>query len=254
VSIEEEQAMGRQVAAEAAAQLPLLRDEPIARFVSELGEALVRNADTTGRAYTFYVVDSPVANAFAVPGGFIFINRGILERTSDIAELAGVMAHEIGHVVERHSVEQMARARNANTALGIIYVLLDRQPSAGEQVAAQVAGSAWLARHSREAEREADRVGLRFMTRARLDPNGMPRFFEKLLAEEERAPSLAIPWFSTHPLTRDRVAETDSLISLLPAAAVARTVRDLPQFAQMKARLATLPPPPPPPEPRQRAQ
>lgn len=239
--------MGAEVAREAAAQLPLLQDPAVTRFVREVGAMLVTNADTTGREYTFYVVDSPVANAFAVPGGFIFVNRGILERADDLSELAGVMAHEIGHVVERHSVEQMARARNANTVVGLVYLLLNRAPGPGEQIAVQAAGSAWLARHSREAEREADRVGLRFMTRAGIDPHGMPRFFEKLLAEEQRSPGLAVQWFSTHPLTTERIADTDSLVRLLPADAVARARRDAPQFRQMRARLATLPPPPPEP-------
>ena len=248
VSIEEERALGENVARQATAQLPLLADEPTVRFVRELGTMLVSRADTSGREYDFYVVDSPVPNAFAVPGGFVFVNRGILERTTDLSELAGVMAHEIGHVVERHSVEQMARAQNANTVVGLIYVLLGRSPGAGEQVAMQVAGSAWLARHSREAEREADRVGIDYMARAGIDPRGMPSFFERLLAEEQRSPGPLAQWFSTHPLTRERVAETDSLVALLPQDVIERTRRDAPQFHQMQARLAQLPPPPPAPE------
>jgi predicted Zn-dependent protease len=251
VTIEEERALGAEVARQAEAQLPLLADAPTVTFVRELGAMLVQGADTSGRAYTFRVVDSDAANAFAVPGGFVFVNRGIIERADDVSELAGVMAHEIGHVVERHSVEQMSRARNANTLVGLVYLLLGRTPGAGEQVAMQVAGSAWLAKHSREAEREADRVGVAYMARAGIDPRGMPRFFEKLLEEERRSPGLVLEWFSTHPLTADRVADTDSLVRLLPPEVVERARRDLPQFRQLKARLAQLPPPPP--EPRQPA-
>ncbi len=239
--------MGAQVARQAATQLPLVRDPVITRFVTELGQILVYNADTTGREYTFYVVDSPAANAFAVPGGFIFINRGILELADNVAEVAGVMAHEIGHVVARHSLEQMAKAQNANAAVSLVYVLLNRTPGIGEQVALQVAGSAWLAKHSREAEREADEVGIIVMTRARIDPRGMTSFFEKLLEEEQRRPGMVLQWFSTHPLTRERIADTRALIAQLPLEALARARRDVPQFANVKARVAALPPPPPDP-------
>jgi predicted Zn-dependent protease len=240
--------MGLEVAAQATRELPILDDEPVVRFVRELGNLIVQRADTTGRAYEFQVVNSEVANAFAIPGGFIFINRGILERAESASELAGVLAHEIGHVVERHGLEQMAKAQNTNNAVSLIYVLLGRAPGAAEQVALQVAGSAWMAKHSREAEREADRVAVLYMARAGLDPQGMPRFFERLLDEERGSPSEMLAWFSTHPLTADRIADADSMIASLPQSAGRRAVRDLPQFGQMRRRLDQLPAPPP--EPR----
>lgn len=246
VSVDVERQMGAEVAREALAQLPLVDDPPVVRFVAELGEHLVRGADTSGRRYEFYVVDSPVANAFAVPGGFIFVNRGILERADNLAEAAGVMAHEIGHVVQRHSLGQMSRARSANTAVGLVYLLLDRRPGVAEQVALEVAGSAWLAKHGRAAEIEADSVGVLYLARARIDPRGMPAFFQKLLQEERRSPSQVEQWFATHPLTADRVAVTESLIRRLPRTALEHGVRDMPQFVNLKARLAALPPSPEP--------
>jgi predicted Zn-dependent protease len=244
ISVDEERAMGLAVAEEATREMPLLQDEPIVRFVRELGDHIVRRADTTGRSYEFRVIDSEVANAFAIPGGFIFVNRGILHRAEDASELAGVLAHEIGHVVERHGLEQMAKARNTNTAVGLIYVLLGRAPGAAEQVALQVAGSAWMAKHSREAEREADRVGLSYLALAGLDPRGMPRFFQRLIDEERASPSELLAWFSTHPLTEDRIADTDAMIARLPSDMVERASRDLPQFGQMRRRLDELPPAP----------
>ncbi|MGI8499439.1 MAG: M48 family metallopeptidase [Gemmatimonadaceae bacterium] len=252
VPVDQERELGAQLAAQTAAQLPMVQDAGIDQFVSELGELLVRNADTTGRHYTFYVVDSPVANAFAIPGGYVFINRGILDLADEADEVAGVMAHEIGHVVRRHSLRQMAKAQNTQNAVGIVYALLHRNPGAGEQVALQVAGSALMAKYSRRDETEADEVGLIFMTRAHFDPHGMPRFFEKLAREERRRPALVAQWFASHPATAARIADTDSLIARLPADAVSRTVRDVPQFGQMKARLAQLPPPPPDPTREQR--
>ena len=238
--------MGLAVAQEATRAMPLLEDEPIARFVHELGELIVSRADTTGRDYEFRVIDSDMANAFAIPGGFVFVNRGILQRAESASELAGVIAHEIGHVVERHGLEQMAKAQNTNTVVGLVYVLLGRAPGAAEQVALQVAGSAWMAKHSREAEHEADRVAVLYLARAGLDPRGMPRFFERLLDEERRAPSELLAWFSTHPLTQDRIADTEAMIAQLPANVVERGTRDLPQFAQMRRRLEELPPAPAP--------
>jgi predicted Zn-dependent protease len=244
ISVEDEREMGLAVAEQAAREMPLLQDEPVVGFVRELGGHIVRRADTTGREYEFRVIDSEMANAFAIPGGFIFVHRGILERAESASELAGVLAHEIGHVVERHGLEQMAKSRNTNTAVGLIYVLLGRAPGAAEQVALQVAGSAWMAKHSREAEREADRVAVLYLARAGLDPRGMPRFFQRLLDEERTNPNALLAWVSTHPLTEDRIADTDAMIAQLPSSAVERGAHDLPQFAQMRRRLDALPAPP----------
>ena len=244
IPIDEEREMGLAVAEQAAREMPLLQDEPVVRFVRELGAYIVRRADTTGRDYEFRVVDSEVPNAFAIPGGFIFVNRGILERAETASELAGVLAHEIGHVVERHGLEQMAKAQNTNTIVSLVYVLLGRAPGGAEQVALQVAGSAWMAKHSREAEREADRVAVVYLARAGLDPRGMPQFFQKLLDEDRNSPNELLAWFSTHPLTEDRIADTEGMIAQLPVEAVERAASDLPQFAQMRRRLAQLPAPP----------
>ena len=244
IPIDEEREMGLAVAEQAAREMPLLQDEPVVRFVRELGAYIVRRADTTGRDYEFRVIDSEVPNAFAIPGGFIFVNRGILDRAETASELAGVLAHEIGHVVERHGLEQMAKAQNTSTIVSLVYVLLGRTPGGAEQVALQVAGSAWMAKHSREAEREADRVAVVYLARAGIDPRGMPHFFQKLLDEDRNSPNELLAWFSTHPLTEDRIADTEAMIAQLPAEAVERAAGDLPQFAQMRRRLAELPAPP----------
>lgn len=237
--------MGLAVAEQATSDMPLLADEPVVQFVRQLGDHIVRRADTTGRHYEFHVVDSEIANAFAIPGGFIFVNRGILERAESASELAGVLAHEIGHVVERHGLEQMAKARNTNTVVSLVYVLLGRAPGAAEQVALQVAGSAWMAKHSREAEREADRVAVVYLARAGLDPRGMPQFFQRLLDQERANPNELLAWFSTHPVTEERIADTEAMIAQLPPETVARSARDFPQFGQMRRRLRELPPAPP---------
>ena len=232
------------MAQQVAAQLPLVRDSAATEFVSALGTALASRADSTGRQYQFVLVDSRVANAFAVPGGYIFLNRGIVERSRNASELAGVLAHEIGHIVARHSVDALQRERSANTLLGLVYLLLQRQPSAEEQLAVQVIGGAWMAKHSREDEREADRIALRMLTRTGLDPRGLSGFFSTLLAEEQTQSPLVLQWFSTHPLTQERVAAADTLIATLPDDALERLRTDLPPFAPIRARLLALPPPP----------
>jgi beta-barrel assembly-enhancing protease len=244
IGIEEEREMGLAVAEQAAREMPLLQDEPVVRFVRELGAHIVGRADTTGRGYEFRVIDSEMPNAFAIPGGFIFVNRGILERAESASELAGVLAHEIGHVVERHGLEQMAKAQNTNVIVSLVYVLLGRAPGGAEQVALQVAGSAWMAKHSREAEREADRVAVVYLARAGLNPHGMPQFFQRLLDEDRTNPNELLAWFSTHPVTEDRIADTEAMIAQLSPDAVERAATDLPQFSQMQRRLASLPAPP----------
>jgi predicted Zn-dependent protease len=246
ISIEQERALGADMAEQIAAQLPLVRDSAAISFVQALGGRLAARADASGRQYHFVLVDSRVANAFAVPGGFIFINRGIVERASNASELAGVLAHEIGHIVARHSVDALRRERSANTLLGLVYLLLQRQPSDGEQLAVQVLGGAWMAQHSREDEREADRLALRVLTRSGIDPRGLPAFFATLLAEEQAESPLVLHWFSTHPLTRERVAAADTLIGTLPDDAFGRLRTDVPAFPRIRERLLELPPPPEP--------
>src|SRR5690606_4261850 len=146
--------------------------------------------------------------AFAVPGGFIYVNRGLIERTRNMSELAGVLAHEIAHVEHRHSVEQMERQQGASLALNAAYVLLGRSPGAVEEAAINVGGSAWFAGHSRGAENESDATAVPLLVASGISPAGIPAFFNVLLSEQQRAPSGVEQWFSTHPLTQDRISNT----------------------------------------------
>ncbi len=156
VTTQQEVQLGADYSRQINQQLPLLNDQATLRYVNDLGRRIARNADQRGINYNFYVVNSDVVNAFAIPGGHIYVNRGLIERADNMSELAGVLAHEIGHVVERHGIEQMQKAQNANTALAVVYgVLLGRNPSTVEQAGIQVGGSAIFASYGREAEREA---------------------------------------------------------------------------------------------------
>ena len=242
ISTQEEVQMGAQAASDISRQLPIVGDASVHRNINLLGDEIARYGKR-GLNYTFYVVDASQINAFAVPGGYIYINRGLIERTTSYAELAGVLAHEIGHVEERHGMEQMEKMQTANLGLNLAYVLLGRAPSGVERAAIQVGGGAIFARYSREAENEADRVAVPLMLSARVNPNGLVTMFQKLMAEQQTQPSRVATWFSTHPTTQDRVEETRRNIARVPAQQLSGLRTSSSTYEQLKSRLRQLPPP-----------
>ena len=208
VSTQQEVQLGADYSAQINRQLPMLNDQSTTNFVNQIGSQLAAIADPRGIRYHFYVVNSDVVNAFALPGGYVYVNRGLIERADNVSELAGVLSHEIGHVAQRHSIEQLQRAQNANLGLNVLYgVLLGRAPSGVEQAGIQVGGSAVFAGYTRDAEREADRVAVGYLMRAGYSPNGLATFFEELLSLQQRQPSRVEQWFSTHPTTTERVGK-----------------------------------------------
>jgi predicted Zn-dependent protease len=244
ISTQQEVELGRQYAAEINAQLPIVQNPAVHSYINELGESIARRVDPRGIDYTFYVVNAAGVNAFAVPGGFIYVNRGLIERASNMSELAGVLAHEIGHVVERHSVEQLQKAQNANLLANVVYgVLLQRPPSGVEQVGVQVAGSAIFAGYSRDAEREADIQAVGYLVTSGINPRGMPAFFQKLIEEQQRSPSTVEQWFSTHPLTQERIELVQQQINSIPASTLSGLRTDTQAFQEFRARVRQLPAP-----------
>jgi predicted Zn-dependent protease len=248
ISEDDEVALGRQYAEQVEQQLPLVTDPAIREYVESLGESIARTTSRRDLAWRFAVVDSREVNAFAIPGGFIYVNRGIIERADDVSELAGVLGHEIGHVVRRHSVEQMKKARNTNVGVGIVCMLVDICSSGAAQVAINVGGQAVFARFSRGHEAEADSEAVVNVVAAGIDPDGVPRFFDELLAAREREPGLLDGFFGTHPLEESRVEATRAHIRRLEAARgdeMRRLIRDTPNFQAFRQRVLSLPPPPP---------
>ena len=240
VSTQQEVEMGAQYATEINRQLPIVSDASVHRAINLIGDDIGRYG-RRGINYTFYVVDSNQVNAFAVPGGYIYINRGLIDRTDNFSELAGVLAHEIGHVEERHGVEQMEKMQNANLGLTLAYVLLGRQPSGVERAAIDVGGGLYFAKHSREAENEADRVAIPLMLAARINPNGLVTMFEQLLREQRSSSSQVGQWFSTHPTTQDRIEATRAEIARVGAGRLSGMRTTSNEYNTLKSRLRQLP-------------
>lgn len=243
VSTQQEVEMGTQYAAQINQQLPIVTDPEINRYINVLGDSIARVADNRNLDWHFYIVNSPEVNAFAVPGGYIYINRGLIERAQNMSQVAGVLGHEIGHVTQRHSVEQMQKQQGTNLGLTVGCVLM---PSVcGNQAGAaaiQLGAGAVFANFSRKDEQEADQVGIVYMTRAGIDPRGVPQMFQILLDERERRPAGVDAWFATHPLEEDRIQATQQQIQrTVQPAVLASLSRDSRNFQAFKQRIQSLP-------------
>jgi predicted Zn-dependent protease len=243
ISTQQEAQMGAQYASEINRQLPIISDATAHGYINQLGDRLGRFG-RRGFNYTFFIVNADMVNAFAVPGGYIYVNRGLIQDADNIAELAGVLAHEIGHVEHRHGAEQMERMQRAQLGLSLGYILLGRAPSGVERAAIDVGGSLYFARHSREAENEADEAAVPLLLAARIDPHGLVTMFEELLQDQRSQPNRLQQWFSTHPTTQERINHTKGIISRVPANQLRNLTIDEQGFRNFKARLAQLPAPP----------
>ncbi|MBB4637616.1 M48 family metallopeptidase [Longimicrobium terrae] len=245
VTTQQEVQLGADYSRQINQQLPLINDQATLQYVNNLGRRIAAVADPRGIPYNFYVVNSDVVNAFAIPGGHIYVNRGLIERSTNEAQLAGVLSHEIGHVVQRHSITQMQRAQNANTAIGVVYgVLLGRNPGGLEQAAVQVGGNAIFAGYTRDAEREADAVGVGYMVRAGYNPQGIVQLFQTLQSMQQRQPSSVEQWFATHPSEQERVANTQALIARTAGATASNLILDRQSFQTFRSRVQSLRPAP----------
>lgn len=238
---EEEARMGAEYAAEIRGQVRLIQDPAAVDALNRMGRALASRADSTGRSYTFYLVDSPEVNAFAIPGGHIFVNRGLIEHADLVSEMAGVLGHEIAHVTERHGLEQLEKQQRANVLVQLVYWVLDREPGMVEQVVIQGGGAAVFAKYGRDAEREADQRAVTTLANAGYDPEGIATFFEELLREQKEQPTSFDQWFASHPTSTERVQNTRALIGMLGPLDRERMIRDTPEYQRFRARVQALP-------------
>ncbi len=247
-STQQELKLGADYAAQINQQLPIVRDPETVRYINLLGDSIARVSDNRGLQWQFNVVDESDINAFAVPGGYIYVNRGLIERAKNMSELAGVLGHEIAHVTQRHSMQQMAKSQQASYgALGLCVAFPSFCNSGLGNAAIQYGGGAMFAKFSRNDETDADRFGVTYVTRAGIDPRGMPSMFRTLLAERKSNPTALDAWFASHPLEEDRVVVTEGEIAKIDPVILKTLTRDTPAFQRFKARLATLPRTPPKP-------
>jgi predicted Zn-dependent protease len=214
VSLDQEWQLGNQLAAQVQQQVHLVNDPVALSYIRSVGERIHAVTPLADRPFNFYIVDDPEVNAFSLPGGHVYVNRGLINKADKADELAAVMAHEISHVVARHAIKQAEQAQEIN-AIGSI--LLGNNPNALAQLAGQVLAGGAMARFSRADEKQADDMGLDFMYRAGYDAHGMLDFFQKLLAMEQGGDNAVTRFFRDHPGTNDRIADIQGRMGNYPS-------------------------------------
>lgn len=205
ISEADEIAMGRQGDAEIRREMGVYNDEELQRYVSGIGEKLAGVSHRPSLPWTFTVLDSPVVNAFALPGGFVYVTRGLLAHLEDESELAGVLGHEVGHVTARHISRNYTRS--AGSSIGLLLASIFVPGVAPFQDLASVGLSTLFLKYGREDELESDRLGVEYASKAGWDPSGVPRFLETLSRIDAMSDRGMPNWLSTHPEPESRVAK-----------------------------------------------
>ena len=236
-SIEKEIALGKQMAAEVEREAKLVDDPVITEYVNRLGQNIVRNSDARV-PFTIKVIDSAEVNAFALPGGFMFVNTGLVLKADNEAELAGVMAHEIAHVAARHGTKQATRGQIVNYA-SIPLIFMGGWAGYAISQAASIAVPLGFLEFSRGMEAQADRLGLEYMYKAGYDPTAFVDFFEKIETLEKKKPTSVAKVFSTHPMTGSRIKAAQAEIQG-DLAARQEYVLDTSEFHAVRDRLYKL--------------
>jgi predicted Zn-dependent protease len=236
-SLEKEIGLGKQLAQEVERQAKIIDDPVIAEYVNRVGQNLVRNSDAKV-PFTIKVLDSEEVNAFALPGGFFFVNSGLILKAETESELAGVMAHEIAHVAARHGTKQATRGELVNIA-SIPLIFMGGWAGYAIRQGAGLAIPLGFLTFSRSFEREADYFGLQYMYKSGYDPTSFVDFFEKIQSLEKRKPGSISKVFSTHPMTDDRIKAAQNQIQK-DLAPKPEYVVNTSEFNDVKGRLSML--------------
>jgi len=236
-SLEKEIALGKQLAQEVERQAKIIDDPVIAEYVNRVGQNLVRNSDAKV-PFTIKVLDSEEINAFALPGGFFFVNSGLILKADNEAELAGVMAHEIAHVAARHGTRQATRGTIINYA-SIPLIFMGGWTGYAIRQGAGLAIPLGFLTFSRGFESEADLLGLEYLYKTGYDPTSFVDFFEKIQSLEKRKPGTLSKVFSTHPMTDDRIKTAQKNIAEILKSKPEYVVNTS-EFNDVKSRLSML--------------
>lgn len=239
ISEKREIAIGRDQAEQVDQQLPLVTDPVVVDYVQSLGERLAARTSRPDLPWRFSVVDTKDINAFALPGGFIYVNRGLIESADDMDELAGALGHEIGHVVRRHSVQQIERAGGAKLGIAIVCEVTSACDSRTTRLAIDIGGAAWLSHYSRAAEAQADSEAIANVVRAGIDPDGIPRLFQVLLETRRSQPNVVSTFFASHPIEEDRIDQTRRIIGRYDPLVLRGLAKNDTAFQRMKQHLGS---------------
>lgn len=240
VSASEEDELGDDYAQSIAAQVEILEDSAATSWLAAMGARLTSVADTNHRDWHFYLVDDSTVNAFAVPGGHVFIHRGLIEHAGSYSELAGVVGHEIAHVTLRHSVDQMRSRTRTGIVVTVFCAVVNICSSTAAQVAIDVGGQALFAKYSRDDESQADSAAVGYLVAGGVDPRGIPAMFERLAAIRRADPTALEAWFGSHPLEESRISRTNALISTIGRSRLEGLMTDEPSFVSFRESVRAL--------------
>ncbi len=235
-SLEKEIALGKQLAQQVERQSKVVNDPIVSEYINRIGQNLVRNSDAKV-PFTIKVIEDPSVNAFALPGGFFFVQTGLILKADTEAELAGVMAHEIAHVAARHGTRNATRGEIAQLAT-IPLIFMGGAAAYGIYEASGLIVPLTFLKFSRDQEAEADYLGVQYMYKTGYDPNAFVDFFEKIETLEKRKPGTLAKAFSTHPPTDNRIVASQKQIATLKAKP--EYVITTSEFNDVKLRLAML--------------
>ncbi|GBG13651.1 peptidase M48 [Novimethylophilus kurashikiensis] len=237
---QEERRIGEEIMREIRASGEMVSDVEVADYIGALGYRLASNSSENTRSFSFFVIQDPTINAFALPGGFIGVHTGLIAQTRSESELASVLAHEIGHVVQHHMSRMLEAQKRATIpsmaalAASILVARANPQLAQAGIVASQAGGIQRQLDYTREHEREADRVGLQILNDSGFDTSAMPTFFETLMKNTRISEGSAPSFLRTHPLTTERIAEIRNRVEQLPY----RQVPDSLEFQMVRAKLS----------------
>lgn len=244
ISRQQEREMGADYASQLEAKIPIIQDPELNRYLAVLGDSVARGAGVNDATWSFRLVNSQEVNAYSIAGGYVYVTRGLVARTTKMNQLAGVLGHEIGHVARRHMVKQMQQARRADVAVTLGCVLTGVCGTQAAQAGIDVAGGALMASYSREDETEADVDAVHLLVQAGIDPRGIPELFQVLIDERRSQPRGVAAWFATHPTEENRIARTREEIAKVPAGRLDRLRVSSSAFDRFRERLGHMPLPP----------